>query len=566
MSNLSEKIWKERYALYDEASWSDTCERVARVASFGEERNREVFKTDFFEEMIDYNFIPAGRILSNAGKSKQYMMNCIVLALNDSRESIGDLLKETLIVSGTGGGVGITFSKLRPKGANIDTCGGVSSGPISFMHCLDKVAGTIKTGGGRRAALMISLSVYHPDIMNFLHEKLDLNKLSNANISVEIDNKFIEAVKNGDDWNLIWAGRIWNTLPARDIWEKLIENSWKSGEPGILNMGLAREYSNSEYFNPISVSNPCGEQMLPEYGACCLGSINISNFVKEKNLDIKGFKKAIGVGVRFLDNIITVNDYPLDKLRLNATADRRIGLGLTGLHYAMLKLGIKYSSQEAIDFTEKVYEILRNHSYWTSTVLAEEKGAFNRFHAESYLNNKFVKTLPHKIRARIREFGIRNVCLNTQAPTGTTSILAGLSSGIEPIFAPVYERTYFSGDKKVKKIICDPLFTYMKNNKKDIKHFEGAYNIKPETHIAIQSAAQQYIDASISKTINLPENFPKGKLSRLILDNISNLKGLTIYREGSRGESPLKMLPLNAYKEAVVGQDKIECAIGGCDE
>jgi len=563
---LSDKIWKERYALYDETCWEDTCERVARVASFGEEeRNRDVYKADFFDAISKYNFIPGGRILSNAGKSKQYMMNCIVLALNDSRESIGDLLKETLIVSGTGGGVGVSFSKLRPKGASIDTCGGTSSGPISFMHCLDQVAATIKTGGGRRAALMISLSVYHPDIIEFLHEKLDLNKLSNANISVEIDNKFIRAVRNGDIWNTVWAGKVHSSIPARDIWTKLIDNAWKSGEPGILNLGLAKEYSNTEYYSPIATSNPCAEQLLPEYGACCLGSINIANFVREKNLDMKGFKQAIGVGVRFLDDIITVNDYPLDKIRLNATGDRRIGLGLMGLHYAMLKLGIKYSSKEGVDFTEKVYEVLRNHSYWTSTCIAEEKGAFSRFNVDAYLNNKFVKTLPYKIRARIREHGIRNVCLNTQAPTGTTSILAEVSSGIEPIFAPVYERSFFSGDEKVKEVVGDPLFMSYMEEGKCVEHFEGSHDIPPEVHIKVQEAAQQYIDAGISKTINLPKDFPKEKLSKLILDNISSLKGLTLYREGSRGDSPLKTLPLSAYKRAEPEVEIIECSIGGCE-
>lgn len=564
---MKDIIWKERYAHHGEECWEDTVVRVSNTAALAEENGKvDEWKEKFKEEILAYNFIPGGRILSNSGKSKQYMMNCIVLGLEDSRESIGQLLKDTLVVSGTGGGVGCSYSRLRPATAPIQTCGGISSGPISFMHCQDEVAGTIKTGGGRRAALMMSMSVYHPDIIKFWKEKLELGKLVNANISVEIDNKFIEAVKEGRPWDLVWAGKTWTNEDAKYMWKEIVSNAWKSGEPGILNMGLIREYSNSEYFNPIFTTNPCGELPLPEYSACCLGSINIANFVREKNLDIQGFKKAIGVGVRFLDNIINVNDYPLDRIRLNATSDRRIGIGITGLHYAMLKLGIKYSSKEGLDFTEKVYEILRNHSYWSSTELAEEKGAFNKFNSEAYLNNKFVKSLPYKIRARIREHGIRNVCLNTQAPTGTTSLLVGVSSGIEPIFAPVYERRYWSGDEIKTEIIADKLLSTMISEGKDVSHFEGAYDISPEEHLKIQEAAQRYIDSSISKTINIPEDYPVEELSELLLRYIPQLKGVTLYREGSRGESPLRALdPKKYFDKAKTGETITECNIGGCE-
>ena len=566
--NLAETVWKERYAQHGEESWKDSAKRIAVCGAKAEENTKfDEWLERFYAEISKFNFIPGGRILSNSGKTKQFMMNCNVLGLEDSRESIGQLIKDTLIVSGTGGGVGVSFSRLRPKGSGIQTSGGTSSGPISFMHCLDTVAGTIKTGGGRRAALMISLSIYHPDIMDFLHEKLDLHKLSNANISVEIDNKFIQAVKDNDMWPLIWAGKVWREYPAREIWDKIIENAWKVGEPGILNLGYIRDMSNSEYFNPIFTTNPCGELPLPEYSSCCLGSINIANFVRGKNLDIQGLKQAIEVGVRYLDNIVTVNEYPLETIKLNATSDRRIGLGLTGLHYAMLKLGLKYSSDEAIGFTEKIYEILRNHSYWVSSELSMEKGAFPLFNADSYLRSRFIKSLPSKIRQKIRECGIRNVCLNTQAPTGTTSLLAGVSSGIEPIFSPVYERRYYSEDKIKKEVIADPMLLSMIEEGKDVNHFEGAYDIKPERHLAIQESAQRYIDSAVSKTINLPEKYPVDKLSDLLLEYIPTLKGVTIYREGSRGESPLKVLDPKKYLEkATAGENKTECGVGGCDE
>jgi len=325
--------------------------------------------------------------------------------------------------------------------------------------------------------------------------------------------------------------------------------------------------------NGIVVKN-CGEIPLPAYESCCLGSVNISQFVKEKNLDIQGFKRAIKTGVRFLDNILTVNEYPLEKIKFNATQSRRIGLGLIGLHYAMLKLGIKYSSKEGVAFTEKVYEILRNQAYWASTELAEEKGAFPKFDVDKYLDNKFVRTLPSKIRDRIRKYGIRNVCLLTQAPTGTTAMLAQESSGIEPIFSPVYKRTFRVNDgtdsKETSEIIADPLFLKMKEEGKDVSHFEGAHNISPENHLKIQEAAQNYIDSSISKTINLPENYPIDKLSKVMLKYIENLKGVTAYREGSRGNSPLTPLDIDKYlKEVNLEYEDteitVDCSTGKCD-
>jgi ribonucleoside-diphosphate reductase alpha chain len=308
--------------------------------------------------------------------------------------------------------------------------------------------------------------------------------------------------------------------------------------------------------------------MLPPYGSCCLGSINISNFCKDDKFDRKGFEHSIEIAVRFLDNIVTINDYPLEKIKANSTSDRRIGLGLMGLHYAMLKMGIKYSSEAGIAFTEKIYEILRNHSYWTSTELAKEKGAFEKFVPEKYLKSAFVKTLPTKIREKIRLDGIRNTCLNTQAPTGTTSIIASVSSGIEPIFAPVYERRFYSGDNIQTEIVADSLFEQYKEEGRDTSHFEGAHDVSPEWHILIQEAAQCYLDSSISKTINLPEDYPIEKMSELVLKYITKMKGITLYREGSRGESPLKPVSKKEYKnrqkDAEDVAKEVKCPSGSC--
>jgi ribonucleoside-diphosphate reductase alpha chain len=566
--SLPDIILKERYLQQGEQTWEDVAKRLARSVAMAEDSTKfDEWNQKFFDELKNFNFIPGGRIITNAGKSKPYLLNCNIISVDDSRESIGEMLKEILMISGTGGGVGLSFSKLRPKGTAITTNGGFSSGPISFMRCADQVAATIKTGGGRRAALMISLSVYHPDIEEFLHVKLDLGQLTNANISVEIDNKFIQAVKDDANWDLTWAGRIVKTVKAKEIWDKIITNAWKCGEPGIMNLGYMNEMSNSYYYSKIESTNPCGEIPGPAYASCDLGSINVSNFVRDGKFDRKAFEQTVEVGVRFLDNVLTINEYPLSKLKEVGTGDRRIGLGLCGLHYGMLKMGIKYSSEAGIEFTEKIYEILRNHSYFYSTELALEKGSFAKYEPEKFLKSAFVKTLPTKIREKIRKDGIRNVCLNTQAPTGTTSILANVSSGIEPIYAPVYERTFWSGDDKKKEIVADSLFDEMMNSGQDVSAFEGALEISPEQHIAIQEAAQRYLDQSISKTINLPKSYEVTELSDVVLKYIPRLKGITFYREGSRGDSPLKPLDINKYsKRNKTAEDtkEISCPSGVC--
>jgi ribonucleoside-diphosphate reductase alpha chain len=358
------------------------------------------------------------------------------------------------------------------------------------------------------------------------------------------------------------------TVKAKDIWDKIISNAHKCGEPGIMNLGYMNEMSNSWYYSKIESTNPCGEIPGPAYASCDLGSINVSNFVKNKKFDRKAFEQTVEVGVRFLDNVLQVNEYPLSKLKEVGTSDRRIGLGLCGLHYGMVKMGIKYSSEAGVEFTEMIYEILRNHSYYYSTELAVEKGSFQKFDPEKFLKSAFVKTLPTKIREKIRKDGIRNVCLNTQAPTGTTSILADVSSGIEPIYAPVYERTFFSGDDKKKEIIADNLFQKMTELGEDTTAFEGALDITPEQHIAIQEAAQRYLDQAVSKTVNLPNSYKVNELSEIVLRYISKLKGITFYREGSRGDSPLKPLDVAKYsKRSKTAEDvakDVACPTGVC--
>lgn len=567
---LSDTIWRERYAHSNEQTWSDTAKRVsAFVASAEKSEDQEGWSTNFYNIINSKDFIPGGRILSNSGRPRGQLLNCFLVPLEDSRESIGQMLKEVLIISGTGGGVGVSFSKLRPKGMPIVTNGGISSGPISFMDVLDSVAATIKTGGSRRAALMVSLSVSHPDVEEFISHKLDLGKLTNANISIEADQKFFNAVRDNKPWDLTWNGKIVKTIDARKFWDKLVENALKCGEPGILNMGYSRKMSNSWYFSDLLSTNPCSEIVLPAYGSCCLGSINLSNFVEEKEFQWERFKDIIDIAIRFLDNVLTVNTYPLEEIRNQSQKERRIGLGCMGLHHAMLKMGIKYSSEKGIEFTEKIYECLRNRSYIASTDLAVEKGSFSAFDPEKYLSSSFAKTLPTKIRNKIRDSGMRNVCVNTQAPTGTTSIVAETSSGIEPIFAPMYIRRYNSEEGIKEETMIDPLLNEFLKEGKNVKHFEGAYDIAPEWHFKIQDAAQRYIDQALSKTINLPENFTIDKLNKIWLKYVDEIKGTTLYRSGSRGQEPLTPIELDIEKAKELSESAevvpINCKTGTCD-
>lgn len=544
MSEMVETVWRERYAHPGETCWQDTAERVARFVSTCEKD--PVWYDIFANAITSQRFMPGGRILANAGRPQGQLLNCFVLPLADSREAIGQMLKEFLIISGTGGGVGISFSKLRPTGTPIMTNGGTSSGPISFMDCVDQIAATIKTGGSRRAATMISLSVYHPDVLEFVHHKIDLAKLTNANISIEVDSKFLDAVRNGENWDLIWNNKVVRTIEAQALWDRIVENALTSGEPGILNMGYARATSNAYYFDDLVTANPCSEQLLPAYGSCCLGSINLSAFIGGKDEFLwEEAKACIRTGIRFLDDVLSVNTFPLPKIKEQSVKERRIGLGLMGLHHALIKMGIKYSSSAGLEFTEKIYEVLRNTSYIASADLALEKGSFPAFDAEQYLDSGFARTLPTKIRAKIRDQGMRNVCVNTQAPTGTTSILAETSSGIEPIFAPMYVRRYNTEKGSSKMTMVDPLLKEFIATNRKISNFEGAYDIPPEKHFVIQEAAQRYLDSGVSKTINLPEDYTSTKLNKIWLKYADKLKGATLYRSGSRGKEPLKPIDID---------------------
>jgi ribonucleoside-diphosphate reductase alpha chain len=544
LKGLRDNIFKLRYAANDRELWSQCSERVAAaISSIEPNGKRQKWFNDFFTVLRDFHFIPGGRILRNAGKNKGMLLNCFGLGVEDNIDSIGQLIKDALVISKYGGGIGFECSQLRPEGAPLVSQGNnsFSSGVISFVDVVDYALNTIKGGGDRRAAGLTFMGVWHPEIYNFIGSKVKEGKLANFNISVGITNDFIQAVKKDKDWDLTFTNKVYKTVKARDLWNHIIQNAWKCGDPGLLNLDNIYAYNPLYYCETSLTPNPCGELLFPPYNACDLGCINLVKiYDKEKGVVWKLLKRIVYIAVRFLDNVLDVTHYPMEQIERNARSTRRIGLGVMGLHYLMLRMGINdYGSKDSIEFMEELLSRIRNYAYEASIELAKEKGAFEKFEAGAYLDGAFCKTLPRRIRKDIELHGLRNATLLSMPPTGTTSLVAGVSQGIEPIFNPIYKRKYYEASKKKQVVEMDALFKEFVLNGQDTKHFIGAYDISPEKHMEVQVTAQQYVDNSISKTINLKKDFPAEKLSKILLDHIQEVKGVTIYREGSKGEEIL---------------------------
>lgn len=626
LGGFAYEIFQDKYAQPGEKDWSDCITRVARHISQAENGNQIEWQEKFFNVMKNMDFIPGGRILAGAAKPRQSMLNCFGLEPDDNVHSLADLLKDVYIISCAGGGVGINFSKIRPRGDNIQNLKHSAPGVISEMRKIDSIGQETKSGKNRRGALMAILNVEHPDIIDFLYVKLDLKQLTNFNISIAITNDFIKAVEKNRLWNFKFNNRVYNVYEldristkrdketicitaideedalgrayachkkdvddlfenirqieykAKDLWNILIKNAISCGDPGLVNLEFINNYSNVSYFETLNQLNPCSELPLPNYGSCCLGSINLSHMYDAKKNDVhwKKLAKTIKVAVRFLDNVLTINNYPLPLNKEVGHRSRRIGMGLMGLHYLLIKLGYRYGDNTCLEFLERLMGTIRNEAYMASVDIAKDKGSFPAFDAEKYLKEEFAKTLPQRVRRAIKKYGIRNATLLTAAPTGTTSIIAETSSGIEPIFAPVYKRTYRDPQNHSiwkSTIVVDKLFAEFYNTNQDIQHIIGAYDISPEGHLNVQATMQKFIDSSISKTINCPEDIEVNQLSDIILEFMTDLKGVTIYRQNSRQLEPLQIIDISDSKtldkimqEANTASDSIDSCKGGkCD-
>lgn len=559
LEGLSNEIFKLRYAANKNESWEQACERTAFAIGANEGNGqKDHYITNYKRILYDRDFIPGGRILRNAGRVKGMLMNCFVLGVDDNIESIGtELYAKALIISKYGGGIGANFTSLRPQGDVLKSQGEdtASSGLVSFLDGLNYILRLIKGGGDRRAAGLALLACWHPSLYKFINYKLKDGNGENFNLSIGITGEFIDAIKKDKAWNFTFNNRTYDTKRAREVWEHLTEHTWKVAEPGLLNLDKIAKENNLYYCEQLSSTNPCGEVPLPIHGSCCLGSINLSNFYNEKKneVDWKALTETINLAVRFLDNVLDVSYYPIRDIELNTQASRRVGLGTMGLHHLMLKLGIKqYGSEEALEFIDDFYRRFRDQAYMASIELAKERGPFEKFVSEKYIQGHFVSKLPRRVRKGIKEIGIRNATLISIAPTGTTSLLAGTSQGIEPIFSPIYKRKYYEGDniREVKEM--DSLFRAFVLEGKDTSHFVGAYDVTPEQHLEVQTTIQQYVDNAISKTINIRKDYPQKKLSKLLLDHIDEIKGTTVYREGCKGKEILTPCDHKLSKEQLL--------------
>lgn len=548
---ISKEIFEQKYCLNGETSPEEVFRGVASEIASAEATPalREQWEAVFYQELLEGKLQPAGRILANARPSsamKNYN-NCFTIDIEDSLESIYDSLKEDATISKMGGGVGFDVSKLRPKGARLSN-GGESSGVISFLRIFDQSAKTIMTGGQRRSAHIALLDISHPEIEDFITAKKgEQNKeLTQFNISVKITDAFIDAVEKDANWNLTFGGTVYKTVKARYLYDLLAQNAFMHNEPGIFNADTVERFNNGWWAFKMDRVNPCGELVMPPYSLCCLSSINLVMFVRDPfteraRFDFNGFARTAGIGVRFLDDVLDATDYPLDKIKIFSRQWRRIGLGFTGLGDVFAMLGMKYGDPDSLELGAQIARTLRDASYSASSDLALEKGSFPAFDAEKYLAANFVKTLPDEIREKIAQQGMRNVQLNTVAPTGTTSLSMGqnCSSGIEPIFALSFKRTIRTGTGDDTR--TEEVSDYAWKLWKDTHPAEAASGavppafittaqIDPYKSIDMQAVFQAYIDHSISKTLNLPPGTSFDEYKNLFMYGYrKGLKGFTTF-------------------------------------
>jgi ribonucleoside-diphosphate reductase alpha chain len=559
-SPIAEQMWdmKYRYKEYDgtplDLTVQDTWTRIAKHLAEAEEdfftydengiidySNRMHWEESFYRALESFKFIPAGRINAGAGTGgrKVTLFNCFVMGtLEDSLPGIYDGLKDAVLTMQQGGGIGYDFSTLRPKGAEVKGVASDSSGPLTFMDVWDSSCRTIMSAGVRRGAMMATMRCDHPDIEDFISAKRDPARLRMFNMSVLVTDKFMAAVKNNEKFDLEFNGKVYKTINAKSLWDKIMSATYNYAEPGVIFIDRINKMNNLNYCETIAATNPCGEQPLPPYGACLLGSINLVALLDDFDYSIneRSLQSTVAVAVRMLDNVVDVSKFPLPQQEEEAKNKRRIGLGVTGLADALALAGIVYGSDEAVAWTDKIMKMISVAAYQASIDLAKEKGAFPLFDAEKYLATENMKGMPRHIRSQIKEHGIRNALLTSIAPTGTISLYAGnVSSGIEPIFALSYERKVMQKDgSKITEVVEDYGVTKFKRDNVGVKlpaSFVTAQTLTPSAHVRMQAAAQRWVDSSISKTINCPEDIDFDSFKQVYMDAYdTGCKGCTTYR------------------------------------
>lgn len=548
---IAREIWamKYRYVPEDghagETTIDDSWRRVAHAVAAAEHDDERLVWADAFYRILEgYRFLPAGRILAGAGTGRQVtLFNCFVMGrIPDSLEGIFTQLKEAALTMQQGGGIGHDFSTLRPRGAPVRGVSADASGPISFMDVWDAMCRTIMSAGTRRGAMMGTMRCDHPDIEAFIAAKQHAGRLRNFNLSVLVTDAFMAAVKADAEWPLVFEGQTYRTVPASQLWDQITRATYEFAEPGVIFIDRINAENNLSYCETIGATNPCGEQPLPPYGACLLGSLNLTRFVRDPfganaDLDDDALRQTAATAVRFLDNVIDISNYPLPQQRAEALAKRRIGLGVTGLADALAMCGLNYGTPEAADAARQWMAAIETAAYHASIGLARERGPFPLFDAKRFGQSGQASRLDEETRGEIARHGLRNGLLTSIAPTGTISLIAGnVSSGIEPIFSISYERKVLqpNGTSRSERVTDYAASLYWQMHGDDAPlppAFVTADQLTPSAHLVMQAALQMHVDSSISKTINIPQSFPFESFKDVYQEAYDlGLKGCTTYR------------------------------------
>ncbi|NGP76564.1 adenosylcobalamin-dependent ribonucleoside-diphosphate reductase [Balneolaceae bacterium YR4-1] len=579
-TELSRHIWENKYRYsingsIKDKTIEDTWRRVASAMAKAECQNSVDWEEAFFETLSNFKFLPGGRIIAGAGTERNVtLFNCFVMGvIDDSISSIFDHVKEGALTLQWGGGIGCDFSTLRPKGSLARSTNNISSGPVSFMKIWDAMCDTMLSTGARRGAMMGTLRCDHPDIQSFIDVKKEPGILTNFNLSVLITEDFVNAVNKDEEWLLVfpekeisgqvdkdaiqntdsvyrkWPGfkgkvpcRVFGKLKAKKLWAEIMKANYNCAEPGVLFIDRINALNNLKYTEDIFCTNPCGEVPLPPYGACNLGSINLTQFIKrpftkEAAIDMEGVKETARLAVRMLDNVISISNFPLEKQKIRIYRSRRIGVGITGLADALIMMNKDYGSNQGREMAENIMREISHEAYRSSIELAKTRGSFPDFKAQAYLKRPFIKQLPASIQQGIKKYGIRNSHLLSIAPTGSISLLAGnVSSGLEPIFDYEYSRNVLNPNGSVSHYRVRD-FAYRlwvekygsANNLPDA--FVRARELSPLQHLKMQAVLQRHVDNSISKTIHVPESYSYSSFKNIYKEAYDmKLKGCTTYR------------------------------------
>jgi len=573
---IAEQIWNMKYRFVDgddgDASVEDTWRRIARALAQTETDPAQCEQT-FFEALEDFRFLPAGRITAGAGTGRKVtLFNCFVMGtVPDDMGGIFDHLREAALTMQQGGGIGYDFSTIRPRGAEVKGVSADASGPLSFMDVWDAMCRTIMSAGSRRGAMMATMRCDHPDIEAFIAAKSDAARLRMFNLSVLISDAFMAAVKADGPWELTFGGRVYHTLQARDLWNRIMQATYDYAEPGVIFIDRINAANNLSYCETISATNPCGEQPLPPYGACLLGSINLAKLVHDPfetgaGVDETEIARLVATAVRMMDNVVDASNFPLEAQAREAHDKRRIGLGVTGLADALLMCGLRYGSDAAAEQTESWLRAIARAAYLSSVDLAREKGPFPLFDADKFLASGTMQAMDEDVRAAVAKHGIRNALLTSIAPTGTISLYAGnVSSGIEPVFAYSYTRKVLQKDgSRTEEEVVDYAVQMWREKFGDAPlpdHFVNAQTLPPEDHVKMQAAAQKWIDSSISKTINCPADIGFEAFKNVYMQAWdTGCKGCTTYRPNDVTGS---VLSVAETEDKVPGEGTAKATDGG---